>query len=75
LHGNARPQLAAIKDECESQSSPLRRGLISGECSDSNFARPRGPLKCELRDRRDTSNFVTLVQSLDLTFLSVLEAI
>jgi hypothetical protein len=76
LHGNgARPQLAAIKDECESQSSLLRRGAeLRLVWPIPKFARPRGTLKCELGNQRDISNRMTLVRSLDLKFLSELEA-
>jgi hypothetical protein len=38
------------------------------------FAHPRATLKCELRNQRDTSNFLMLVRSLDLKFLSKLAA-
>ena len=39
------------------------------------FAHPRGPLRCELRNQRDTSNFMILVRHLDLKFLNELRAI
>ena len=39
------------------------------------FAHPRGPLRCELRNQRDTSNFMILVRHLDLKFLNELAAI
>ena len=39
------------------------------------FAHPRGTLRCELRNQRDTSNFMILVRHLDLKFLNELAAI
>ena len=39
------------------------------------FAHPRGPLRCELRNQRDTSNFMIVVRHLDLKFLNELAAI
>ena len=39
------------------------------------FAHPRGPLRCELRNQRDTSNFMILVRHLDLKFLNEFAAI
>ena len=39
------------------------------------FAHPRGTLRCELRNQRDTSNFIILVRHLDLKFLNELAAI
>src|ERR1700704_3737561 len=39
------------------------------------FAHPRGPLRYELRNQRDTSNFMILVRHLDLKFLNELAAI
>src|SRR5262249_16007981 len=38
------------------------------------FAHPRGILKCELWNQRDTSNVMILVRSLDLKFLNELAA-
>jgi hypothetical protein len=38
------------------------------------FAHPRGTLKCELRNRRDTSKPMILMRTLDLKFLSELAA-
>ena len=39
------------------------------------FAHPRGSPQCELRNQRDTSNFMILVRQLDLKFLNELAAI
>src|SRR4029077_20592544 len=39
------------------------------------FAHPRGTLRCELRNQRDTSNFMILVRHSDLKFLNELAAI
>jgi hypothetical protein len=39
------------------------------------FAHPRGPLRCELRNQRDTSNFMILVRHLDLKFLNELATV
>jgi hypothetical protein len=45
------------------------------QCLDSEVRTPCGTLRCELRNQRDTSNFIILVRHLDLKFLNELAAI
>ena len=58
-----------------SRRPPKRCHFQNASVPIPKFAHPRGTLRCELRNQRDTSNFMILVRYLDLKFLNELAAI
>ena len=58
-----------------SRRPPKRCHFQNASVPIPKFAHPRGTLRCELRNQRDTSNFMILVRHLDLKFLNELAAI